>query len=167
MTPTCRALHDLGNISLKNDITVPKPLCRLSIMNFLCVSCAQMKPYPCPNEAFDDFCTQRGLVVNLGKTKVLVLQAYARGRTTCHLILSHRPVEVVGLYVYLGVTFNARSGKFSMTLAAKDRLTRGYVSFSLLESLGSRATTFHVYAIRETIGDDAITSTPKQIDNTT
>ena len=36
--------------------------------------------------ALDDFCTQRGLVMNLGKTlKVLIFHASTRVRTTCHL----------------------------------------------------------------------------------
>ena len=83
--------------------------------------------------ALDDFCVQRGLVVNLGKTKVLIFHTSAQVRAKCHLTISHSPVEVVGSYVYLGVTFSARSGKFSMTQAAKDRLTRGHASLSLLE----------------------------------
>ena len=83
--------------------------------------------------ALDDFCTQRGLVMNLAKTKVLIFYTSSRVRSKCHLIVSHKLVEVVGSYVYLGVTFSARSGKFPMTHAAKDRLTRGYASLSLLE----------------------------------
>ena len=47
--------------------------------------------------------------------------------------LSHRPVEVVGSYLYLGVTFSARSGKFLMTHVAKDILTIGCASLSLLQ----------------------------------
>ena len=80
----------------------------------------------------DDFCTQRGLVVNLGKTKVLIFHTSAQVRTKCHLTISHSLVEVVRLYVYLRVTFSARSSKFSMTQATKDRLTRGYASLRLL-----------------------------------
>ena len=55
--------------------------------------------------ALDDFYTQRGLVMNLGKIKVLVFHNYAWIRTKCNLILSNRQVEVIGSYVYLGVTF--------------------------------------------------------------
>ena len=83
--------------------------------------------------ALDDFCTQRGLVVNLGKTKVLIFHTSAQVRTKCHLTISHSPVEVVGSYVYLGVTFSARSCKFFMTRATKDRVTRGHASLALLE----------------------------------
>ena len=83
--------------------------------------------------ALDDFCTQRGLVVNLAKTKVLIFHMSSRVRSKCHLTLFDKLVEVVGSYVYLGVTFCARSGKFLMTQATKDRLTRGYASLSLLE----------------------------------
>ena len=49
----------------------------------------------------DDICTQRGLVVNLGRTKVLIFHTYARVRTKCQLTLSHRLVEVVRLYIYI------------------------------------------------------------------
>ena len=45
--------------------------------------------------ALDDFCTQRGLVVNLEKTKVLISHTSSRVRSKCHLVLSHKPVEVV------------------------------------------------------------------------
>ena len=46
--------------------------------------------------ALDVFCTQRGLVVNLAKTKVLIFHTSPRVRSKCHLVLSHKPVEVVG-----------------------------------------------------------------------
>ena len=59
--------------------------------------------------ALDDFCTQQGLVVNLEKTKVLIFHISAQVRTKCHIILSHRTIEVVASYVYLRVTFNAHS----------------------------------------------------------
>ena len=72
--------------------------------------------------------------MNLGKTEVLIFHTSAQVRTKCHLTISHSPVEVVGSYVYLGVTFSACSGKFSMTQAVKDRLTRGHTSLALLET---------------------------------
>ena len=79
--------------------------------------------------------TQRGLVVNLGNTKVLIFHTSAWVWTTCYLTFSsHRPVEVVGSYIYLGVTFNPHLGKVLITHASKDRLTRGYASLLLLET---------------------------------
>jgi hypothetical protein len=48
-------------------------------------------------------------------------------------MLSNKHIEVVGSYVYVGVTFEACSGKFSMSQASKDRLVKGYVYLSLLE----------------------------------
>ena len=76
---------------------------------------------------------QRGSVVNLGKTKVLIFHTFAQVRTKCYVTLSHRQVEEVGSYAYLGITFNACSSKFSMTHENEDRLIRGYASLSLLE----------------------------------
>ena len=132
--------------------------------------------------------------MNLAKTKVLIFHTSSRVRSKGHLVLSHKPVEVVGSYVYMGVTFSACSSKFSMTQETKDRLTRGCASLSLLErqchqvyfkeplalrpisdpfphvcisSMGSRSTIFHVDVIRETFGDDVISPTLKQIDSTT
>ena len=83
--------------------------------------------------ALDDFCIKKGLVVNLGKTKVLIFHTSSQVRSKCTLTLVGKKLEVVSSYVYLGVTFTARVGKFSMTQAAKDRLTKGYASLSLLE----------------------------------
>ena len=71
--------------------------------------------------------------MNRAKIKGRIFHTSTRVRAKCHLTLSHRPVEVVGSYVYLGVTFSACSCKFLMTQAGKDRLTRGYASLSLLE----------------------------------
>ncbi|MCO5589434.1 hypothetical protein L7F22_043401 [Adiantum nelumboides] len=42
-------------------------------------------------------------------------------------------MEVTCSYVYLGVIFTAASGTFSMTQAARDRLTRGYASLAMME----------------------------------
>ena len=63
--------------------------------------------------------------MNLGRIKVLIFYTFVQFRTKCNLMLSNRRVEVVGSYVYLGITFTARAGKFSMTQATKDRLTKG------------------------------------------
>ena len=43
----------------------------------------------------DDFCTHRGLIVNLRKTKVLIFHISAQVWTKVHLTLSHRPVNIV------------------------------------------------------------------------
>ena len=71
--------------------------------------------------ALDDFCTQCGLILNLGKTKVLIFHTSAQVRTKCHLTISHTPIEVVESYIYLKITFNARSGKFSMNGLGTER----------------------------------------------
>ncbi|MCO5547078.1 hypothetical protein L7F22_000519 [Adiantum nelumboides] len=83
--------------------------------------------------ALDDFCLQRGLSVNLGKTKVLIFHNSARVRRQSAFIAAGGSIEITGSYVYLGVTFIAASGAFSMTPAARDRLTRGYSALALME----------------------------------
>ena len=50
-------------------------------------------------------------------------------------MLSNRQLEVVRPYVYLGVPFKACLGKFLMTQATKYRLTRGYASLSIRETM--------------------------------
>ncbi|MCO5598486.1 hypothetical protein L7F22_052583 [Adiantum nelumboides] len=84
-------------------------------------------------QALDDFCSQRGLTVNLGKTKVLIFHTSAQIRRQSRFTAAGGDIEVTGSYVYLGVTFTAASGTFSMTQAARDRLTRGYASLAMME----------------------------------
>ncbi|MCO5577073.1 hypothetical protein L7F22_030895 [Adiantum nelumboides] len=81
----------------------------------------------------DDFCSQRGMTVNLGKTKVLIFHTSARVRRQSSFTAAGGDIEITGSYVYLGVTFTAASGAFSMTQAARDRLTRGYSAHSQME----------------------------------
>ncbi|MCO5562022.1 hypothetical protein L7F22_015648 [Adiantum nelumboides] len=83
--------------------------------------------------ALDDFCLQRGLSLNLGKTKVLIFHTSAQVRRQSAFIAGGGSIEIIGSYVYLGVTFTAASGVFSMAQAARDRLTRGYSALALME----------------------------------
>ena len=83
--------------------------------------------------ALDDFCAQKGLTVNLGKTKAMIFHTSAQVRQQTTLTLAGGKVEIVGSYIYLGITFTATQGKFSMTQAARDRLTRGYAALGALE----------------------------------
>lgn len=83
--------------------------------------------------ALDDFCTQRGLTVNLGKTKVMVFHTSRQGRSQLTFTLAGCQVEVVTSYVYLGVTFSAAATRFTMGSAARARLTRGYAALAMLE----------------------------------
>ena len=71
--------------------------------------------------------------MNLGKTKAMIFHTLAQVRQQTTLTLAGGKVEIVGSYVYLGVTFTATQGKFSMTQAAKDKLTRGYAALGALE----------------------------------
>lgn len=84
-------------------------------------------------DALGDFCTQRGLTVNLSKTKVMVFHTSRRVMRDTVVTFRGSPVEVTSSYVYLGVTFSSTGGRFSMRQAARDRLTRGYASLALLE----------------------------------
>ncbi|KAH7307766.1 hypothetical protein KP509_22G076800 [Ceratopteris richardii] len=81
----------------------------------------------------DDFCRQRGLSVNLGKTKVMIFYTSAQVRRHSLFTAAGGPIEVVGSYVYSGVTFTAASGVFSMSQAARDRITCGYTALALME----------------------------------
>ncbi|MCO5601415.1 hypothetical protein L7F22_055536 [Adiantum nelumboides] len=81
----------------------------------------------------DDFCSQRGMTVNLGKTKVLIFHTSARVRRQSSFTAAGGDIEITSSYVYLGVTFTATSGAFSMTQAARDRLTRGYSALAQIE----------------------------------
>ena len=84
-------------------------------------------------DALDEFCTHRGLTVNLGKTKVMIFHTSPAVRSTATFTAAGGAIEVVTSYVYLGVTFVSLPGLFSMHQAATDRLTRGYAALATLE----------------------------------
>ena len=83
--------------------------------------------------ALDDFCTQRGLIMNLGKTKVMIFHTSSAVRSAATFTAAGGWIEVVTSYVYLGVTFTSLRGPFTMRQAATDRLTRGYATLAMLE----------------------------------
>jgi len=85
-------------------------------------------------DALQDFCLQRDLTVNLGKTKVMVFNtshAWLKSRSAPSFSYKGEVVDIVHSYVYLGVTFTGP--RFSMVPAADARLTRGYAALALLE----------------------------------
>lgn len=84
-------------------------------------------------DALHRFCQDRGLTVNLGKTKVMVFNTSDRMYATgdFRVIYDGQPVELVKEYTYLGVVF--RGPRFTMTYAARDRISKGYASLALLE----------------------------------
>ena len=57
--------------------------------------------------ALNEFCAQKGLTVNLGKTKAMIFHTSAQVRQQTTPTLASGKVEIVGSYVYLGVTFTA------------------------------------------------------------
>ena len=83
--------------------------------------------------ALGSFCTQRGLSVNLGKTKVLIFHTSGTVRRRTAFMFEDSQIEIADSYVYLGITFTARSGRFSMTQAARDRTTRAFAALAMLE----------------------------------
>ncbi|MCO5612736.1 hypothetical protein L7F22_067005 [Adiantum nelumboides] len=84
-------------------------------------------------QALRSFCTQRGVTVNLGKTKVLIFHTSATVRRRSAFPFGTSQIEVVESYVYLGITFTARTGRFSMAQSARDRITRAYAALAMLE----------------------------------
>ena len=57
--------------------------------------------------ALDDFCAQRGLSVNLGKTKVMIFHTSSAVRSAATFTATGGQIDVVTSYVYLGVTFTS------------------------------------------------------------
>ena len=84
-------------------------------------------------QVLEDFCMQRGLTVNLGKTKVMIFHTSQQGMAHASFTFARGPVEIVTSYVYLGVTFSTAATHFTMGSAAQDRLTRGYAALAMLE----------------------------------
>ena len=64
--------------------------------------------------ALDDFCIQRGLTVNLGKTKIMIFHTSSAVRSAATFTATGGRVEVVTSYVYLGVTFTSLPGPFTI-----------------------------------------------------
>ena len=75
----------------------------------------------------------RELIVNLGKTKVMIFHTSSAVRSAATFTAAGGQVDVVTSYVYLGVTFTSLPGPFTMRQAATDRLTRGYAALAMLE----------------------------------
>ncbi|KAH7434041.1 hypothetical protein KP509_07G098200 [Ceratopteris richardii] len=69
-------------------------------------------------QALDTFCMERGLTVNLGKTKVMIFHTSRTVRHRASFTKAGGQIEVVDSYVYLGVTFSGSTGVFSMAQAA-------------------------------------------------
>jgi len=91
----------------------------------------------CHLGALDEFCMQRGMTVNLGKTKVMIFHTSRGVRHSTAFTVAGGRVEVVESYVYLGVTFASPPGRFTMAQAARDRLTTGYAALAMLEKMPS------------------------------
>ncbi|MCO5574914.1 hypothetical protein L7F22_028709 [Adiantum nelumboides] len=84
-------------------------------------------------QGLSSFCTQRGVTMNLGKTKVLIFHTSGIVRRRSAFPFGASQIEVVKSYVYLGITFTARTGRFSMAKATWDRTTRAYAALAMLE----------------------------------
>ena len=61
-------------------------------------------------DVLEIFCTKRGLMMTLGKTKVMIFHTSPRVmQDTMVVTFSGSQVEVMGSYVYLGITFTNSS----------------------------------------------------------
>lgn len=61
--------------------------------------------------------------MNLEKTKVMIFHTSEAIKREMTITLVGGQVEVVGAYVYLGITFTGSSGRFYMGQAVRDRVT--------------------------------------------
>jgi len=75
-------------------------------------------------DALGEFYIERGLTVNLGKTKVMIFHTSRRVMQYTVITFKDSQVEVTSSYVYLGITFTSTCACFSMRQASQDRLTR-------------------------------------------
>ena len=75
------------------------------------------------------FCDQRQLVVNLGKTRVMVFNCLKTSHL--HFIFQGQEIEITSSYLYLGVLFSGP--RFSMRPAIQPRVNKGMGSLALLE----------------------------------
>ena len=71
-------------------------------------------------DALGDFCAQKGLTVNLGKTKVMIFHTSRRVMRDTVITYRGSQVEVTPSYAYLGITFSSIGGRFSMRQAAHE-----------------------------------------------
>ena len=86
-------------------------------------------------EALDDFCTHRGLTVNLGKTKVMVFNTTPQWvrRSAPTFVCGQEVVEYANEYTYLGVVFSGPM--FSLRRTTKTRLMRAYAALGRMERM--------------------------------
>ena len=75
------------------------------------------------------FCTQRQLVVNLFKTRVMVFNCLKTSHL--HFFFQGKEVEITPSYMYLGVKFSGP--RFSLRPAIQSRVSKGMGSLALLE----------------------------------
>jgi hypothetical protein len=77
------------------------------------------------------FCDLRQLMVNLGKTKVMIFNGSKKILFDHHFFFRGEEIEITNTYTYLGVLFTGPH--FSLRHALQPRVSKGYGSLALLE----------------------------------
>lgn len=75
------------------------------------------------------FCDQRQLVVNLGKTRIMIFNCLKTSHL--HFFFQGQEIEITSSYMYLGVKFSGPC--FIMRLAIQPRVNNGMCSLAMLE----------------------------------
>lgn len=82
-------------------------------------------------DALDVFCSESGLTINFGKTKVMAFHTSGADMKQLSFNFQGELVEIVPTCMYLGIVFSGPF--FSMRPAARARLARGQGAFARLE----------------------------------
>jgi hypothetical protein len=82
-------------------------------------------------DALASFCDLRQLMVNLGKTKVLIFNASKSSLTELHFHYKGEEIEITTTYTYLGVQFTGP--RFSMRHDLLPRISKGYGFLAIIE----------------------------------
>jgi hypothetical protein len=81
-------------------------------------------------DALSLFCDLRQLMVNLGKTKVMIFNGLKK-TSNFHFLFRGEEIEITSTYTYLGVQFSG--SRFSLRPTLQPRINKGYGSLALLE----------------------------------
>lgn len=76
------------------------------------------------------FCDHRQLMVNLGKTRVMIFNGVKK-TSDFHFLFRGEEIEITSTYNYLGVQFSCP--RFSLRPALQPRMNKGYGSLALFK----------------------------------
>jgi hypothetical protein len=83
-------------------------------------------------DALSLFCDLRQLIVNLGKTKIMIFNGW-KMTANLHFFFQGEEIEITSTYTCLGVRFSGP--RFSLRLALHPWIAKGYGSLALLKRL--------------------------------